>query len=170
MFKRVAVLVPPLHACSRTSAKSKDTLWRKKLIQAILEYDADIIPFICTESCFGGYTNGLQRVPHGISYYSSLDGYREFCRRQAEVLYEQVVSMEEGGYTFAAVIGIEHSPSCAVKYMYSNRGTIQRPGIFMECLMDFFSQKEPNITFIGVNRRYPQKAIENLSHTLRQFC
>lgn len=163
---RLAVLAPLCLIAPGVQAKAGADRgdWRRPFLDLLLTYRADIIPYGCTEVSFGGLSHGLARKPHGIEYYSRLSGYKEHCRQQAVKTEEIAVGLAAGGYCLAAILGIEHSPSCAVSYIYSNRGMLKRPGIFIE-----FLREEPicgSLPYIGINKRFPRKSLACLQARL----
>ncbi len=165
MYK-LAVLVPLCLIAPgiqvKTASNYKD--WRRPFLELLLAYETDIIPFKCTEVSYGGLSHGLTRKSHGIDYYSSLDDYQTHCKQLAIKTEEIVSTLTISGYRFAAILGIENSPSCAVNYIYSSRGTLKRPGIFIELL-----KKQvvcSSLPYVGINKRFPRKSLEYLQTCL----
>lgn len=164
-----AVLVPFCLIASGIQAKATigSNEWRQLFIELLLQYKVDIIPFPCSEVTFGGLSEGLVRKPHGIDYYNKLGGYREHCQQLAICTEKVIVELEKGGYSIIAVLGIEHSPSCAVNYIYSHKGMLKCSGIFIEMLRQ--QRQGGSLPYIGINRRFPQKSYEHLRARL-EFC
>ena len=126
----------------------------------------DIISLSCPESTFGGFCNGLKRGKHGIDYYESLDGYVEHCECLAGQAADMIFDMVLGGYHFICILGVEHSPTCAVNYMYSHKGMLKRTGIYYGLLRNELELRGLHISEIGINRVYPQKAFILLEQAL----
>lgn len=168
MYKKKAVLVPPcmLAGGFQVISKKGNNDWKWQCMQLFFRYGIDIIPFRCVESLFEGYQNGLRRSAHGIDFYQKLEGYREHCDSIAQTTVDEIGGMQRGGYTFAAIIGIEHSPSCAVNYMYTHHGMQRRSGIFVQSLKERLSKEGICIPCIGINRRYPQKALKEIEEII----
>lgn len=170
MYKRYAVMIPPcMLSPGMQAVKNKGTdnnLWRKIYLTFFLQYDIDAIPFPCAESTFQGLANGLLRKPHGIDYYSNLDGYREHCDFLADLTMRQILAMEKSRYCFIAILGIEHSPSCAVNYMYSHTGMKKESGLFISALKKKLAEAGCDIPYVGINRRYPRKSMDILEKIL----
>ena len=74
----------------------------------------------------------------------------------------QIDAFYNNGYMVDAIIGIEHSPTCAANYMYTCHGTQKRQGIFIQYISSMIDERGYQIPIIGINRRFPQKAIQLL--------
>lgn len=140
--------------------------WREPYLQLMLQYQIDMIPYTCAEASFKGYNNGIVRMPHGIDFYMRLEGYEAHCRDLGEKYVEDIYALHKGGYKFLAIMGIEHSPSCAVNYMYTHKGMKRTSGIFMAFLKGGVDKHGIPIPFIGINRTYPQKSLTELEKIL----
>lgn len=169
MCNKVAVLVPPCMLAPGFQVKTATDCseWWVQYLQLFVQNKVDIIPYTCAESSFEGYENGLLRMPHGIDYYKKLDGYEEHCRNLAKQMAHKICSMRTGGYNFAAIVGIEHSPSCAVNYIYSNKGMLRRSGLFIDSLKEELNLYVINIPYIGINRKHTRKSVEALEKILK---
>lgn len=164
---RSAVLVSPCILSPGFQAERKaEKHWGYAFIELLMKYEVDIIPMPCPESAFGGFSSGLQRGKHGIDYYLSLDGYQEHCMRLAQQSAARYADLSFGGYQFICMLGVEHSPSCAVNYLYSQHGTLKRLGIFFELLQEKLDSRNLSIPQVGINRKYPRKALELLEQKL----
>ena len=71
-------------------------------------------------------------------------------------------------YNIIAIIGVEHSPSCAINYMYSHHGMIKRSGLFMQSIQKYLTEYNISIPFIGVNRKYPQKSLAEFKNLIQK--
>lgn len=168
--EKAGVLVAPCILSPGFQAERKgDGHWGYPFIKMLMEYEMDIVPLYCPESSFEGYQMGMKRKKHGIDYYQTLTGYREYCLELAQRSAEIVEDMCAGGYNFICCIGVEHSPSCAVNYMYSHRGMIKQPGIFFEAFQEELVKKKIEIPRIGINRKYPKKALNMLEQLLFSY-
>ena len=59
-------------------------------------------------------------------------------------------------------MGIEHSPSCCINYIYTNKGMEKRKGLFMEKLYKKLSENNINVPFIGINRKCINKSLREI--------
>lgn len=151
---KVAVLLAPCILSPGLQASQKSGRhWGYPFLLLLMKYGVDIFPLPCSESTFGGLDVGLCRKPHGLKYYESVAGYIKHCDELAEHVVEQLIQMKTGGYQFLCVLGVENSPSCAVKHIYSNRGSLTRKGIFFHLLEEKLISNDFTIPFIGVLRR-----------------
>ena len=153
-MKRFAVLLAPCILSPGLQASQKSGRhWGYPFLLLLIKYGVDIFPLPCAESTFGGLDVGLCRKPHGIKYYETFDGYMEHCNELAEHVVTQLIQMRISGYQFLCILGVENSPSCAAKHIYSNRGTLKQKGIFFQLLEEKLVCNNFKIPFIGILRR-----------------
>lgn len=164
-------MVPPcmLAPSLQVQKNNNSDQWRYDFLNMILKYELDVIPYECAEASFEGYEKGLQRKPHGIDYYLNMGGYKAHCAILAEHFAKKVDALGKPGNRIIAMVGIEHSPSCAVNYIYSHKGMLKRSGIFMSEVMQRMHEREMQISYIGINRRYPKKAILLMEQLLQSY-
>lgn len=162
-----ALFVPGCLLCPKFQASpTSDLHWRSEILTLLVDSGVNIVQMPCPEASFGGFNVGLHRLPHGIKYYEGVPYFCEHCGKLAAETLEKIESLENSGCRILAIVGIEHSPTCAVNYMYTNKGTIKRKGIFIEQVYQMVRMKHSGITFIGINRRYPKRAIEEINRIL----
>lgn len=158
------VFVPSCLLCPIYMAKKseKKILWRQDIICYLNDKGYSIIQMPCPEVSFPNYHCGIKRMPHGIKYYEELEGFKEHCSKLGDQVMFQIEALCDYGYKVSAIMGIEHSPTCATSYMYTNQGTQKRQGIFIQYLAQKLKERGYLIPIIGINRRYPNKAILSL--------
>lgn len=161
-------MVPPCMLSPGLQADKGNSIWRKEFVRLLLKYDADFLPFVCAEASLNDYQQ-IVRLKHGVDYYKNVQGYQEHCKKQAQELCEQIAAFNQNGYRVWAIMGIEHSPSCAVNYLYTHSGTQKRSGLFMGALMECLTEKEIVLNYIGINRKYPRKALLLLEETIKKI-
>jgi len=137
------------------------------IINLIMQRDINIIQMPCPESSFNGYESGLGRKPAGLKYYD-VEEYREHCKTIAKNVIEMIKGIKAQNYLIEAILGIEMSPSCAVSYIYSNKGMQKRKGVFFESLEQMCIEEKLDIPFVGINRKSTRKAMENLERIFNQ--
>ena len=170
---RHAVLLPPCVLSPGLQAERKSgPHWGYPFVELIMGHDVNSVFMPCPESSFGGFGNGLQRGRHGIDYYKGMEGYGDHCLRLAKESAEMILDMQAGGFRFLCILGIEHSPTCAVSYMYSHNGMLKRAGMFYEALQCELEANGMRIPWIGINRTHPKKALKALEMRLSgdRFC
>ena len=94
--------------------------------------------------------SGLDRTPHPRNWYDNKQ-FRDVCRECVEQIVELVDRYVKNDYQIVAIIGIEHSPSCAIKASQAieNGGTTR--GIFIqELLEELRIRRLNNIPMIGI--------------------
>lgn len=165
---RVVVFVPGCLLCPSLQAGNgeKSQTWPKAFQSVWEKHFVELVQMPCPEATFPCGLAGLGRPPHGIRYYESLEGFQAHCICLAQKTAEQILSFQRAGCAVVAIVGIEHSPTCAVNYMYTRQGTVRRAGLYMNTLMDMLSVAGIDITYIGVNRRFPRKAVSALESAI----
>ena len=165
--KDMIVFVPSCLLCPLYMAKkgNQSELWRKTIINHLINEEYSIVQMPCPEVSFPNYRCGLVRIPHGIKHYEELEGFKEHCFKLANQVIFQIEAFYINGYKVSAILGIEHSPTCAASYMYTNKGTQKRQGIFIQYIAQRLKEREYLIPIIGINRRYPNKVIQSLMKT-----
>ena len=165
IYKRNAILVPYCLLAPGFQANAHIETkhgWNTEFIRILTENEIDIISYSCVEASFDSVSKGLLRTKHGVGYYESLPNFLEYCKSAADVETKKIMDMISGGYQIVAILGIEHSPSCAVNYLYTHNGTQKRAGIFMKLLMDNLKYCNIDMRYIGINKRFPNKSIHKL--------
>ncbi len=132
----------------------------KPFINLLLDNDINIVQMPCTEATFN---HSLIREPKGISKYDTID-FNNHCLVKALEVGEQIKEIISCGYEVIAILGIEQSPSCCVNYIYTNNGTENRKGLFIEKVYEEI--KDYNIPIIGINRKYINKSLNELEKLL----
>lgn len=134
----------------------------KPFVELLMDNDINIIQMPCTEAT---YNHSLIREPMGISKYDTKE-FNKHCEIKAKEVGEQIKEIITSGYEVVAILGIEQSPSCCVNYIYTNNGTENRKGLFMEKL--YKEVKEYNIPFIGINRKYINRSLNELKLIIKK--
>ena len=147
--------------------------WRgviKPIIQVLIDRDINIIQMPCMETLFhGGPETGLNRAPQGMKHYD-IPEFRSECRKEAEKVLEQIQGIHASGYRVEAILGMEYSPSCAVKVQYPPRKGLTNRGVYMQELTSLLGQAKVDVPVLGINRRGIKPTIrrlENLLDTIR---
>ncbi len=163
------VFVPGCLLCPSYQADSsnKNRLWNQAFGEFFLKNRIELVQMPCPESTFSNKSCGISRLPHGLQFYENLSGFSEHCRHLSTQVVAQICDFNQDGDRVLAILGVEHSPTCAVKYMYTHLGTVHRSGIFLRYIIEALEQKNIDIPIFGINRRYPQKAVDQL-HELKK--
>jgi hypothetical protein len=119
----------------------------------------------CPESSYGGYIGSLVREPAGLKKYDC-SYYRAHCNDLADTVVEQIVAIHKHEFLVSAIIGIENSPSCAVNYIYGNRGMVKRRGIYIGAIEDKLQLYDINPHYLGINRRHINPSLKRLDNLL----
>lgn len=130
----------------------------KPIMKLLIDNDINIIQMPCAESMF---KEGLIREPKGLMKYDTKE-FNELCDKLATDTFKNLRNIIDSKYEVIAILGIEHSPSCCVNYIYTNRGIEKRKGLFMEKLYKNLEQNNLNIPIIGINRKYISKSLKEV--------
>lgn len=143
--------------------------WRgviKPIIQVLMDRDVNIIQMPCMETLFhGGTATGLNRKPKGMKCYD-IPEFREQCRQEAEKVLEQIKGIYTSGYRVSAILGMEYSPSCAVKIQYPPKKGDANRGVYMQELTSLLKGAELDVPVLGINRRGIGPTIKRLEAAL----
>ncbi len=158
------IFVPSCLLCTLMMAKKPvpDATWSQEIVSFLNSRNYSVIQMPCPEASFPDYKSGLLRQPHGIKYYEELPGFRDHCIELGRQVVTQIDAFHDSGYIVTAILGIEHSPTCAASFIYTNKGTQKRQGIFIKYIADAIIKKPYKIPIIGINRKYPKKVMHTL--------
>lgn len=134
----------------------------KPIMQLLIDNDINIIQMPCAESL---YNDNLIRDPRGLSKYDTLE-FNRHCESLAQLVFKQIKTIINSGYEVIAILGIEHSPSCCINYIYTNKGMEKRKGLFMDKLFAKLQNENIDIPMIGVNRKHIKKSLDELNKIL----
>lgn len=145
--------------------------WRgvvKPIMQTLIDRDVNVIQMPCMETMYnGGPAIGLNREPKGMKHYD-VPEFREFCRNEAQKVFDQVSGIFESGYRVAAIMGMEYSPSCSVKIQYPPKKG-GNPGVYMQELSKLLDESDYEVPLLGINRRGIGPTIKRLEAALDTF-
>lgn len=164
-YNKNILFVPGCLLCPlyQADASEKNLSWARGLREMLALQEINLIQLPCPEASFGGYDAGLKRKPRGLKYYSELPGFQEHCSDLAGRVVKQICELRLGGKRVIAIVGIEHSPTCAVNYIYTNKGTIRHKGIFFQEIDMLLLRAGVEVPFVGINRRFYRKSTAELA-------
>jgi len=143
--------------------------WRgviKPIIQILIDRDVNIIQMPCMETMYqGGTKTGLNREPKGMKHYD-VPEFRNYCRKEAEKVLEQIQGIHSSGYNVKAILGMEYSPSCAVKIQYPPKKGFANRGVYMRELTSLLEDAEIEVPVLGINRRGIKPTLRRLEAIL----
>jgi len=131
----------------------------------ILEYlsrlKIGVIQLPCPEFTFCGNP----RPPRTRDEYLSLPGFQKHCMRladeTAEYLRNLIDNAREPPIRILAVLGVERSPTCGVKYtpvgMGAKKRYVEKRGVFIELLIRSLRKMDLRIPAIGVDLEKPEE-------------
>lgn len=165
---RKVVFVPGCVLCPAFQADfaDKNLVWQRNIIDFLVDKYLGIYQMPCPEASFGSYKEGILRGKHGINYYEKLPNFSQHCKRLGQEVVSEIRKLTVAEYVIVAIIGIEHSPTCAASYMRTSHGMEKRKGIYISAIEEGIVQENLDIPIIGINRRYPDKFMRNMSQLL----
>lgn len=134
----------------------------KPFMNLLINNDINIIQMPCSEASFN---NSLIRNPKSLSKYDTME-FNSHCEELATKVANLIREVNKN-YKVLAILGIEQSPSCCVKYICTNKGMENRKGLFMEKL--FSKINDLNIPMIGINRKYINKSLKELESIIDEI-
>jgi predicted secreted protein len=119
---------------------------------------------------------GNPRSPATKDDYESLSGFKEHCRRLAMDSSRNLKSLIEMGrdpkIAVLAIIGVERSPSCGVKYtprkVDGKTKYVEEKGIFFEALDKEMKNLGFKVPIIGLDMHQPEDLCRKLSELMRK--
>lgn len=106
-----------------------------ELVETFMANEVGMVQMPCPELQYGGF----DRAPRPRNWYDN-ETFRGVCRKCAEQVAEQVKKYVKNGYQVVSIIGVEYSPSCAVKVLpvieNEKRRWVKGKGIFIEKLLE----------------------------------
>jgi len=133
----------------------------KPLIQYLIDNEVNIIQMPCPEIRY----EGVYRLPAGKSHYDN-DNYRSICREIAGEVVHFIMDLLENGYYVVAILGVDGSPSCAVKYVTVGKRRVRDMGIFTEELRTRLDYEGLNVPMVGVSIYGLKSAIREIDRLL----
>lgn len=145
-----------------------------EILSILQAHRVDPIQLPCPEWEYYGYP----RNPKTKQFYDN-EGYRDYCRLKASRLCDYInkMSKKDKDIEFVAVIGLDPSPSCAVREVASgkdeNNNTIfkAKRGVFMEEIETQFLKNSLNIPMVSWTSYDPDidKRVEELNKCLKRY-
>ena len=138
----------------------------KPIVQLLLDRDINIIQMPCMETMYhGGTEEGLNRKRQSRKKYD-VPEFRAFCRAEAGKVVAQVSGIFANGYDVVAILGMEYSPSCAVKIQYPPQKGEANRGVFVRELVRGLQANGLDVPILGINRRGIGPTIKRLEAIL----
>jgi len=137
----------------------------KPVLQLLMDSDINIFQMPCPELVFDSF----HRRPCGKKKYDTL-GNRRVCRKEAELVVDQMEMLLEAGCRIRAILGIENSPSCAVTYLGKgpHRPGYAGKGIFIEELEKEMSRRGVKIPIVGIQAYHINQTVAEIRKLLRR--
>ena len=134
-------------------------------IEPVLNYlinnQINIIQMPCPEIIY----EGIKRKPAGKQKYNT-EAYRQLCRKLAKNIVTFIETLTKEEYKVLAILGIEHSPSCAATWLLEKRKRVRGKGIFIEELEKLLTEKNLEIPIIGVDIHHIKTTLRRLEETI----
>ena len=120
---------------ARAKATAKHPGSVSEIVKTLITNGVGMVQMPCPELLHGGF----QRAPRSKDWYDN-EEFRGVCRRYAKQVAERIEKYVENRYQVVGIVGVEHSPSCAVKVLpvikNGKRRWVRSQGIFIEELLE----------------------------------
>jgi len=136
------------------------------IVETLIKNEVGIIQMPCPEFLY----MGCKRRAQTKEQYDTVM-YRKFCRKIAENIAEQIQEYAKNNMKTLAILGIEGSPTCAVKettkgykeveYAENKKQKtkkVKEKGILIEELQKLLRKMGIKTNFIGIDNENPEKA------------
>ncbi len=135
------------------------------VLELLMKEKVNIIQMACPELIFDGF----HRRPCGKSNYDNPEN-RKICHEVAEREVRLMEMFSKSGHTVEAIIGVDFSPSCAVRRLTGNRpGRYQEgQGIYIEELRKIMNSRDIKSLFVGVQVYHINDTLRELSDILQK--
>jgi predicted secreted protein len=145
----------------------------KPVIMELIDRDMNIVQMPCPELHFSSFEESLKRSPKLKKDYDTPE-FRALCRRLGSQTADIVEGFVKADYRVKCILGIEYSPSCAVRLVfrsrtatYSTEGyTVHESGIFFEELKQILTSRGLDIPLVGIHLRGMEKSLGDLKNVL----
>ncbi len=145
------------------------------VVRILMDANINIVQMPCPELQHAGVSAGLRRQPMTKDEYDT-PGFNSACAGLAKECVHMMSAVVGEGFRIRCVLGIDYSPSCAVRFIfktfsgtYSSRGyTEEGQGIFIERLQRRMHEEGLEAPFVGIHLRGMEKSLDILKETLRR--
>lgn len=141
-----------------------------EIVETLIRNGVGMAQMPCPELLHGGF----DRTPHPKSWYDNKE-FRGVCRKCAEQVSELARKYVENKYQVVGIIGVEHSPSCAVEVlqvkMNGERRLVKGQGVFIEELLEELGSRGlGNVPMIGayIDKRRVKSTCRELEKVITQ--
>ena len=118
-----------------------------EIVETLTANGVGMVQMPCPELLY----SDLDRTPRPRNWYDNKE-FRRVCRKCAEQVVELVDKYIKNGYQIVAIIGVEHSPSCAIEASQAIEDGVATRGIFIQKLLEELRiRRLNNIPMIGVH-------------------
>jgi len=135
------------------------------VVDLLMDLDINIYQMPCPELFFDKF----QRRPCGKSKYDTHKN-RAICQQLGKNVANWIKMFKDNNCLVEAILGIENSPSCAVKFMLGRqRQRVNEAGIFIEELQTVLREQDiKGIPFVGVQIYHIDKTRQELQKLLER--
>lgn len=142
-----------------------------EILEFVMRHKIGVIQMPCPEYTFCGNP----RPSRTKDEYEKLLGFKEHCERLAKIVTEQIKNLVVMGkkprIQILAVVGIKHSPSCAVNSAISKTDNeikyIGEKGIFLQFLEREMLKSGLSVPFLEFDFDNPFEVIEKLNRIVQ---
>jgi predicted secreted protein len=137
-----------------------------EIVETLTTNGVGMVQMPCPELLY----SDLDRTPRPRNWYDNKE-FRSLCQKCAAQVAELVDKYVKKRYQIVAIIGVEHSPSCAIERSQAKEGSDTTQGIFIQELLEKLTSRHlNNIPMIGVyiDKETIESACKRLEKTALQ--
>lgn len=137
----------------------------KPVVSLLMDYDINIVQMPCPELIFDGF----HRRPCQKPKYDN-EKNRKVCREVGDNVVKLIQLFQINGCDIKAILGIDYSPSCAVKLLTGRppKRIRKGKGIFVEELQSLLRTQKIKIPFIGVQIYKINETLKDMEYILEE--
>lgn len=136
-----------------------------RFLEELLMHGIGVVQMPCPELFFG-----LPRAPATKMEYNTPE-FREHCNKIAVDVAKSIANFTSAGVRVLAVVGVEGSPSCGVRWTHAARGeqASKGRGIFFESLERKLIEMDINVKLVGLPGKSSYGNIDEMMEEVLNF-
>ena len=137
----------------------------KPIMELLMRLDINVIQMPCPELFFDGF----QRRPCGKPKYDNQEN-RKVCRGIANGVARQIEMLQANNCKVEAILGVDFSPSCAVKFLTGRppQRRVNGAGIYTEELKAVLHEYKIQLPFFGIQIYQMESTVAELEQLLQK--
>jgi predicted secreted protein len=138
----------------------------EEITKILIEAGIGIVQMPCPELLYLGLDrktdksidSTIESEDTRISSLMNEESAKAFCRNLASDIIKQIIDYKNNGFRVIAVVGINGSPTCGVETGWKDNKGTDKPGVFIQLLIEELDEYDASIPFAGIKASEPGKA------------